>query len=95
MRFFKKPTTCYLPPSVHAEGTLTTPGDLDVEGTLKSERIEAKGKVTIRDKAVVAGKLKCHTLFVEPGGRFSGPVSVGSVPSDLLRRFSKILGFIK
>ncbi len=95
MRFFSKPATCHLSASVHAEGTFTAPGDLEIYGTIKGERIEAKGKVNIHNQAVVAGKLKCETLFIEPGARFSGPASVGSVPSDALRRFGKALGFLK
>jgi cytoskeletal protein CcmA (bactofilin family) len=95
MRFFKKPATCYLSPNVQAKGTFTAPGNLEIDGVLKGERVEAKGKVIIHAKAQVSGKLKCATLYVEPGGQFSGPATVGSVPSETLRRFGKALGLIK
>lgn len=95
MSFFAKPQTSQLGTSVQAMGSLKVPGDLEIYGTLKGERIEAKGKAVIHAKADVAGALKAASLLVEPGAIFSGVATVGSIPSDILKRYANSQGLNK
>jgi len=97
MRFFSftKPQTTLLDASVRAEGSLTAPGDMEIYGSVTGGRIEAKGRLTIHARAETNGSLKCQSLLVEPGARFKGPAAVGAVPSDIVKRFGRVLGIIK
>lgn len=97
MRLFNraKPTTTHLDASLRAEGSLSVPADLDIYGTITGGPIESRQHITIHARATVSGPLKSHTLLVEPGARYRGKVTVGPVPTDLVKRFGRALGLFK
>lgn len=97
MRFFSfsKPQTNVLGKDVHAEGSLKVPGDLEILGEITGGRIEAKGHINLHEKAVVSGTMKAKTVCIERGARWNGPVAIGSVPSEMMRRMGPALGFTK